>query len=298
MTRVPWTRSTLAAIVFLFASGCSDLTISSRSPREAVRERIDALAPAANIGHRGAGVSGPDNPFPENSLPSFREAIAQGADGIELDVELTADGELVVMHDDTLDRTTTCTGCVSAYTLAETQECQLLDGNGQPTDQVPPTLPESYGAVPPDAIVNVELKAYGSACRTPTTGPTELARVAVAQVRDLGVADRTVFSSFNDEAAATVREEGELYSALLLDVTTSTTTGWPAGLARAREIGQDAIHPFFIIPPDGVRTALDAGLQVNVWTVNRSEDMRAAIEAEVTAIITDEPAILAEVLGR
>ena len=109
----------------------------------------------AGIVLRGAGASTPDNPYPENSLSSFRKAIAPGANGIELDVELTSDGRLIVMHDDMLDRTATCTGCVSAYTLAEVRECNLLDGDGQPTIEVPPPPPESYDAVQDDALVNV-----------------------------------------------------------------------------------------------------------------------------------------------
>lgn len=277
-------------------AACGDVDISSKSPRQAVRDRIEALAPAANVGHRGAGVSSPGNPFPENSISSFRNAIAQGADGIELDVEITADGEIVVMHDDTLDRTTTCTGCVSVLTLEEVRRCRLLDGDGRVTDEIPPTLEESFAAVPPDAVMNVELKAYGASCRTATTGAEALARAAVARVRNLGEADRTIFSSFNEEAAATVRDEGELYSALLLNVAESTTTAWPEGLQRAIDLDQDAIHPFFVIPAEGVAATLEAGLQVNVWTVNDRGAMRDALDAGVTAIITDVPSVLVEVI--
>lgn len=286
---------TLSAIAFLTA--CGDGSVRPTSPRAAVREHITAWAPAANIGHRGAGVSVPGNAYPENSLSSVREAISQGAVGVELDFELTADGRLVAMHDDTLDRTTTCSGCMSGYTFAEVRECRLLDGDGTTTDQIPPTLEESFAALPDDALVNVELKAYGSNCRTPTTGPEDLARVAVTEIRRLGVADRTAFSSFDTEAVAAVRRHGDLYSGLLLTPASSNEEAWPASLARATELDQDAIHPFFAIPPAGIDAAHAAGLQVNVWTVNEQPRMEQMLDANVDVIITDVPSRLAEGLG-
>jgi len=292
------TRAGLGAILatIVGVAACGDGAVAPTSARDTVRDRIDALAPAANLGHRGTGVSVPGNPLPENSISAFREAIVRGANGVELDAELTSDGQLVVMHDDTLDRTTTCEGCVSAFTLAEIQRCRLLDGDGRPTDEIPPTLSEAYAAIPSEALVNVELKAFGSDCLTATTGPDDLARAAVAEVRSLSAAGRTLFSSFDEEAAETVRAEGDLYSALLLSVGSSTAQTWPDGLARAIAIDQDAIHPFFIIPPEGIAAALDAGLQANVWTVDRPEDMDAALDAGATAIITDLPGVLARVI--
>ncbi|HEY8514684.1 MAG TPA: glycerophosphodiester phosphodiesterase family protein [Candidatus Binatia bacterium] len=282
----------LAALAVL-AGGCSD---SDSLSAGIVRERIAALAPSANIGHRGTGHTRPGHPFPENSISSFLEAMRQGADGIELDVEITADGGLIVMHDDTLDRTTTCTGCVSAYTLDEVRACLLLDGDGQPTDEHPPTLAETYAALPPNALVNVELKVYGRDCLTPTTGAEALAQAAVTEVRALGVLDRSFFSSFDEHAAAAVKQiEPTAYSALLIDVASSLN---PAEkIALALELGLDAIHPFFIIDQESTQSALAAGLQANFWTVNTPEAMNESIDKGSTAIITDEPAILVEVLA-
>ncbi|MEW6268657.1 MAG: glycerophosphodiester phosphodiesterase family protein [Thermodesulfobacteriota bacterium] len=261
-----------------------------------MRERIAALAPSANVGHRGTGMTRPGHPFPENSVSSFREAIRQGADGIELDVEITADGGLVVMHDDTLERTTTCTGCVSAYTLDEVRACLLLDGDGRPTAEHPPTLEESYAALPDDALMNVELKVYGSGCATPGTGATALAEATVAEVRALGELDRTFFSSFDAEAAAAVlAAEPDAYSALLIEVAASFDPA--AEIALALELGLDAIHPFFVIDQPSTASALAAGLQANFWTVNTAQAMNESIDKGATAIITDEPAILAEVLA-
>lgn len=293
-------RLSLPFLALACLAGCATTAKPERpvrmGPRVEVAARVAALVPVANIGHRGAGVSAPGNPFPENSVFSFREAIARGAQGIELDVEITADGELVVMHDDTLDRTTTCTGCVSAKTLAEIRQCRLYDGDGKVVDAAPPTLAEAYAAVPRDAIVNVELKVYGDACTTPSTGANELARAAVSEVARLRAEERTIFSSFSPAAAAAVRRESNDYSALLLGYTASTDGSWPLGVARALDLDLDAIHPAYRIPAEGVHAAREADLQVNVWTVNRPDQMETAIDAGVTAIITDRPAVLVDTL--
>jgi glycerophosphoryl diester phosphodiesterase len=201
----------LTGMMFVAAPGCggdgdaSDSETENAQPaNEVVRARIASRAPAANLGHRGTGVNRPGHALPENSIPSYLAAMQQGADGIELDVELTADGKLIIMHDDTLDRTTTCVGCVSAQTLAAARACVLRDGNGRQTSEHPPTLEEVYRALPGEALVNVELKVYGSRCLTAASGPRVLAQAAVAEVKRLGAASRTLFSSFDEEAVAEV----------------------------------------------------------------------------------------------
>jgi glycerophosphoryl diester phosphodiesterase len=262
-----------------------------RAPVDRVRASIFLRRPSANIGHRGTGVTAEDNPFPENSISSFVAAIDEGADGIELDVEITQDGQLIVMHDDTLDRTTNCTGCVSEMTFDAIRACRLLDGAGVATDERPPTLLEAYNAVPDTALVNVELKVFGAECLTDTTGPEELVRRALEEVTLIGAGDRTIFSSFDETAAELVKtERPDYYSAFL-----SLATG-PEEVEKALLLNQDAIHPRFSVSAQTVEEALDAGLQVNIWTVNDAESMQAQIDKGSTAIITDEPATLADLL--
>jgi glycerophosphoryl diester phosphodiesterase len=254
--------------------------------------RIEALAPAANLAHRGSGPTRPLSPLPENSLAAFRSAIALGADGVELDVELTSDGELLVMHDDTLDRTTTCSGCVSGYALRAAQACALLDGRRQPTDERPPTLAEVFGVLPDDALVNVELKVYGQ-CATPETGAEALARAAAEEVRRLGAARRVLFSSFEESALlALKRADADLYAALLLG------NAGPEEVAHVTALGLDAIHPTWSgINAATVAAARAAGLQVNLWTVNGRTFLGQALDKGPTAIITDEPGVLAALLA-
>jgi glycerophosphoryl diester phosphodiesterase len=296
----------LAAAVVVTVLGCgsdgNDMESTMQGPTPTptvttaanllVRQRLEALAPAANLGHRGAGVNFPDRPLAENSLSSFQAAMQQGADGVELDIVITADEQLVIMHDDTLDRTTTCTGCVSALTLEQVRACRLLTGDGQEIDEPPPTLAEMYAALPPEAPVNVELKVYDPPCRTATTGARDLARVAAAEVQRLGVAGRTVFSSFDEEAAIALKEiDVSFYVALLFSEYRREL------IDRAVALGLDAIHPFHLmIPAEGVQAALDAGLQVNVWTVNARGHIISALGKGVTSIITDRPELVREVI--
>jgi glycerophosphoryl diester phosphodiesterase len=279
--------------LFLVLAACGDGGDDNGAPaNDVVRQRIEALAPAANLAHRGQGPTRPRGPLPENSLAAFRAAMQQGADGIELDVELTRDGQLVVMHDDSFDRTTSCRGCANSFTLAEARQCALLDGAKQPTDQVPPTLDEVYDAIGPDALVNVEMKVFGAPCRTADSGPEALARKTAAEIRRLGVARRTLVSSFDEAALVELqRVDAGLYTALLYG------SLQPGVVDRAAELGFDAIHPFWSgIDAAEVARARGLGLQVNLWTVNSETFLRQSLGKQPTAIITDEPAVLRSVL--
>jgi glycerophosphoryl diester phosphodiesterase len=257
----------------------------------AVRERLAELAPA-NLGHRGLGPTRPLGEHPENSLAAFRAAIEQGADGIELDVVLTADGELLVMHDDRLDRTTTCRGCANAYTLAEAQRCVLRGPDGHAADEVPPSLADAYAAVGSRALVNVELMVFSERCADPATDAGALARAAAAEVRRLGATHRTIFSSFDRAALAALKDAGRtLYAALLVGALP------PFVIDDAVELGLDAVHPFFSnIDADFVAAAHAAGLQVNPRTVNTRAYLIHVRDLGVDAIITDEPVLLRAIL--
>lgn len=261
-----------------------------------VRQRITDLAPVAIFAHRGQGPTISGSIFPENSLAAFREAIRLGTDGLEMDSELTEDGKLVLMHDDTVDRTTDCSGCVSTLTFDAIRACRLLDGNDQPTDQVPPTLDEVFALNPTAILVNVEIKTFGSACLTPGHGPADLATAMVANLRRLGVEDRTVVQSFDAEALATVKEQAsDVYTALL-------TTGLRGGdITKALEIHADAIQPggpfpFVNIPPALVESARAAGLQVIPWTVDDADSINELLDAGIDGIITDDPVLVKQIV--
>ncbi len=107
------------------------------------------------LGHRGYSAK-----YPENTILAFRKAIEAGADGVELDVWLTKDGEVVVIHDETVDRTSNGNGKVKEMTLDELKELDF--GNGERI----PTLEGVFEAIPEDAIVNVEVKDFDAVKKT------------------------------------------------------------------------------------------------------------------------------------
>lgn len=263
------------------------------APVDRVRRTIFLFRPSVNLGHRGTGPTREGRPFPENSISAFLAAMDEGADGVELDLEITKDGRLIIMHDDTLDRTTNCSGCVSEMTFDEIRACRLVDGDGMVTDQRPPTLVEAYTAVGGTGLVNVELKVFGSECQTDTTGPEELVAAALDAVTLIGGEGRTIFSSFDETAAGLVKTtRPDYYSALI------SLESRPEDVEAAVALNQDAIHPSLIVTADTVQAALDADLQVNVWVPNSAELMEAQIDKGSTGILTDNPAILADLLDR
>ena len=280
------------------------------APRDDVRVRILSVRIfndrcSANIGYRGTGPTREGHPFPENSISSFLAAMDEGADGVQLDAAITEDGQIIVMHDDTLERTTErvpdtpddndCTGCVSAMTLDEIRACRLVDGAGNTTEERPPTLLEVYSAIGGNALINVELRVFEATSECPVgTDPEELVPAVLEEVTRIGGENRTIFSSLDATAAARVKTERPgYYSAIVSDNTEDAVA-----------LKQDAIHPDASVPKDTVTSALDEGLQVNVLVVDTAltdeqiaKLMEEQIEKGSTAIISNEPAILADVLA-
>lgn len=287
------------ALLLIGALGCGEENGVGAPPRpanEIVRERISAFGRPANFGHRGAGLNQSGNAYPEDSVSAFLHGLAIGADAAELDVNMTADGKLIVIHDDTLDRTTDCSGCVSAMTLAQVRQCHLKNGNGETTAEHPPTLDEVYAALPRETLVSVELKLYDPPCQTDTTNAAAVAAAGVAEIRRLGVADRTILCSFGADAIGAVKASApDLYSALLV-------TGLKQRfIDQAVSLGLDALEPggvfpFVQLPSNLLEAALAAGLQVHVWTVDDVPSMNAMIDAGVSSIITNFPDVLADEL--
>ncbi|MFT4236017.1 MAG: glycerophosphodiester phosphodiesterase family protein [Microbacterium sp.] len=218
------------------------------------------------FGHRGALAE-----LPENTLASFARALEQGADGVELDVALSADGVPVIMHDDTIDRTTSGTGAVSDLTLAQLREVDAGDG------ELIPTLDEVLQLVAShDAEVDIEIKAPESvplvletARRLPSlkwfasafdwTALTELRRLD-ADARIYVLTDGIAF----DEALSFAAEVGAEGLSI-----------WDMGV-DAERIGH--IH--------------DAGFKAFVWTVNDPEHAAELAAAGAEAFCTDSPATL------
>lgn len=233
--------------------------------------------------HRGASAYAP-----ENTLPAFKLAEEQGADGIELDVHLTKDGELVVIHDEKLDRTTNGTGLVKDYTLAELKT--FCADNGMPgyADARIPTLREVLEQVKPgNMLVNIELK-------TGILWYEGIEKKTLDLVAELGMQDRIIYSSFNHYSIAEVRRLApEAQTAYLFgDI--------PCDIEMyAAERGVEGLHPGLYCVKMGnlLKTYLDSGLAVRVWTVNGEEDLRWLME-EGADVITNDPKLALNVRSR
>lgn len=239
------------------------------------------------LGHRGASAYAP-----ENTLAAFREAITLGADGFELDVTLSADGEVVVIHDDTLNRTTTGSGRVDALPLAQLKR---LDA-GQWFSPVwagerIPTLGEvfaSFATVTPRPFINVELKRD----QTPARG---LAAAVVALVHAHQWQSHVLLSSFDLsnlqrlQALDAMLPLGALYT-------------WPwqgRRLHRALPtLKVQAHHPQYrLLSAQEMQWFHAHGYQVNTWTVNEETALRRLITAGVDGLITDMPDVARRVLN-
>ncbi len=222
-----------------------------------------------NIAHRGASGD-----FAENTLAAFEAAIAAGADMCELDVQLTADGAAVVIHDDTVDRTTGGRGAVKAMTLAQIRALDTADGAGIPT------LEEVLQLVRGRCGLNVELKAPGV--------QDEVCRL----LRGHDAIASTIVSSFDwDALAAARRIDPQLSLGVLADRRAE------AMFTAACELRAASVHPRHDLVSEAmVARAHRMGFKVLVWTVDRPGRMRRLMAMGVDGIMTNYPARLAALM--
>ena len=145
--------------------------------------------------HRGASAYAP-----ENTLEAFRLAMEQGADGIELDVQMTKDGELVVIHDETIDRVSNGNGAVRDYTLEELKQFSVSNHFEQYPDVKIPTLREVLELIKPGTMeINIELK-------TGIYWYPQIEQKVLELVKEEGMEERIIYSSFNHYSVQKIRE--------------------------------------------------------------------------------------------
>ena len=231
-----------------------------------------------NIAHRGASGT-----FPENTLSAFRAAIDAGADMCELDVQLTRDGAVVVIHDETVDRTTDGTGEVAALTL---EEIQRLDAGvkfkgGKVKGERISTLDEVFAATSGKCGLNIELKGAG----------VEAQVAAIMQARN-AFAD-SIVSSFDWDYLKKIQTlHFNIRIALLAEEK-------PVDLMmNAVALRAHAINPRWdMVTADLCKAAHERGLKVYTWTVDADARMRALAECDVDGIMTNYPERLRTVVG-
>jgi len=235
--------------------------------------------------HRGASAHAP-----ENTLAAFELALAQGADGIELDVKLSADGHVVVIHDSTVDRTTGAHGKVKDLSLAELRALNAgsFFSSNFSTEKIP-MLEEVFETFGKRVFINVELTNYN-------TPRDHLVESVCMLVKKFNLQKHVMFSSFY----ASNLSKAHSY---LPDV--------PCGLlafggllgAWARSFGfafgkYAALHPYLKdVTPQQVQRVHRLKRRVHVWTVNAEEDMRRLFGWGVDAIFTDDPQLAVRVRG-
>lgn len=237
-----------------------------------------------NIAHRGASRAAP-----ANTLAAFEKAVELGADGIEFDVHLSADGAPVVIHDFTVDATTDGSGRVAEMTLAQLED---LDA-GSYFDPVfagerIPTLEQVLETVGERLLLNIELKSM-------SLRDNGLERAVIAQVKRHGLDDRVILSSFNPLSLRRAKRSaphiptGLLYA---LDLPLPLRRAWLASLAP-----HEARHPEHrMVDARYMAWARRHGYRVNVWTVDDPDEMRRLIGLGVDSIITNAPDVLHEIL--
>lgn len=238
---------------------------------------IDQIPRPAIIAHRGASAHAP-----ENTLSAFRLALEHGADGVELDAKLTRDGHVVVIHDQTVNRTTGASGVVREMSL---KELKALDA-GSFFDSTfarerIPTLDEVFSAVGVMTMINVEITNY-------TSPMDELPDKIADLVIQHGLRERILFSSFHPLSLIRVRRR-------LPDVPVAILTqpGKPGSLLRGwlgRWVSPHFIHPYLTdVTGPVLEEEHRRARRVNVWTVNDPEEIRRLRKIGIDGIITDDP---------
>lgn len=233
------------------------------------------------IAHRGASAR-----TRENTVESFALAVELGADGIELDVRRTADGQPAVHHDAHL---------ADGRLICELEVAELPD--------YVPLLPQALSACG-EVMVNIEIKnlSIDNVAIDPDFDPAQTMAAAVVEVvQARGIAERVVVSSFGFEAI-------ERVGALALDLRTAwlVVPQSLGGVAEAAALvakvagsGHHGIHPIWTMADaELVTRAHDAGLFVNVWTVDDPDEIRRLAELEVDGIVTNVPDVALAALGR
>lgn len=219
---------------------------------------------------------------PENTLPSFELAVEHQADAVELDAKLSRDGQVMVIHDPTVDRTTDGQGKVNEHTAAELKQ---LDAGAKFEAKYRgtriPTLDEVFEDVGQKVLVNVELTNYSS----PKDDLIEkVSRVVIRQ----NMQQRVLFSSFLPKNLVMIKEYLPEAAVALLCL-----PGIPGIFTRSfiyKKISPAIIHPYLTdIDATYVQRQHDAGRRVHVWTVNKEEDIRHMLSLQVDGIFTDDP---------
>ena len=225
-------------------------------------------------GHRGASAYAP-----ENTLFAFQKAVEQKADGVELDIQLTKDGHIVVIHDEWIDRTSDGKGWVKDMTLAELRRFNYNRTHPEYEHADIPTMEEVLDLLKPtDLTIDIELK-------TGVLYYDRLEEKTYWLAEEYGLNGRIIYSSFNHYSLQKLKT-------LCPDVKIGLLMG--ADTVRLPE-DAERLHAYAVHPPEGIVTKEYVEkchahrLKVNTWTVDNPDRMRQLVAIGVDAFITDCP---------
>lgn len=261
-----------------------------RCAKRMVGDRADPLwtgkFPVFVIAHRGfSGVA------PENTLIAFKKAIEVGSDMIELDVHLSKDGHVVVIHDDTLDRTTNGKGKVVDWTL---EELKRLDAGSKFDPKFSgekiPTLKEVLDLSRSHVLVNIELKRGDLGQYT----LKDLTDRSLQEVERAGVIDQTIFSSFDPSALERIREKNPRVRVAYLY---NKSWNFPQEVIEGRSFNTLSCRKS-VLTDTNISKAHKEGVRVNVYTLNSEEEIERFLNMNVDGIITDYPDRLIKILQK
>ncbi|MGN0933403.1 glycerophosphodiester phosphodiesterase family protein [Falsigemmobacter intermedius] len=243
------------------------------------------------MAHRGAR-----NLWAENSLSGFRNTLKHSFEAVEFDVHLTDAGELVVIHDATLERTTNGTGMVRDLTPEARRALRLRGPDGELIDECPPTLEEVLALLATDAAIEPWVELKSDAQNRPYPGLVEKAAEAI---RAAGLADRAALHSFDPSVVREILAVApEMKSLISANDQSVVQFGGLAGLFD--QIGDEVDivgihHSLFEAELDMIhgRRALS---RCSVWTINEPDLMRRWIARDVGFLVSDNPVLLRELM--
>jgi glycerophosphoryl diester phosphodiesterase len=256
-----------------------------------IAANLDRQMWPAVVAHRGASAR-----YPENTLPSFEGAIEAGADLVELDVRLTADGVPVILHDLDVSIRTDGRGLVHELTLAEIKGLDASSGRGDRTEV--PTLAEALGLLSGRTGANIEIKNLPeeAAFDSPIEAAVER---TVSTLHEVGFTGPVVICSFN---WLSIERARELEPALATGFLTIAAIDPWAALAYVRSKGHSLVLPhapaLVSAGQDFVRASHDDGIRVGTWTVDDPDAIQRLFDMGVDAVATNDPSTAVPIRDR
>lgn len=239
------------------------------------------------LAHRGANKRAP-----QNTLPAFQEAIDFNADGLETDVHLSSDGQIVICHNYTIDETSTGTGLIYEKSLSELKGYDFGSYFSDDFKGVTlPTLPELLDLTKNMKLINIEIKPPKVEC--------DLIKKVVETIHKYGIVENSIISCFDPECIRQVKEiDSNIKTGLLYENDELGNEIMSFGVAKyCEQLKANAAHPHRkLITHKEIVELHNLGMAVNPWTVNEKEDILKLTEWGCDALISDVPDYVRKVL--